>query len=78
MPVRRIDFMSTLKLTLPAAILMAGFLVCTSATYGKPEYAKKEGKGCVTCHTQAGKKDLNDTGKCYQANEHSLAKCAAK
>jgi hypothetical protein len=70
--------MSTLKLTLPAAILMAGFMICTSATYGKPEYSKKEGKGCTTCHVTAGKKDLNDTGKCYQTNEHSLAKCATK
>jgi hypothetical protein len=24
-----------------------------------------------------GKPDLNDTGKCYKANDHSLAKCKA-
>jgi hypothetical protein len=26
---------------------------------------------------KAGAKDLNDTGKCYGANDHSLAKCKA-
>jgi hypothetical protein len=52
-------------------------MVCTSASYGTPAYAKKEGgKACTTCHVAAGKKDLNDTGKCYQKNEHKdLAKC---
>jgi hypothetical protein len=69
--------MKTLKLALPAAILMAGFMVCTTSSYGTPAYAKKEGnKACVTCHVAAGKKDLNDTGKCYQKNEHKdLDKC---
>ena len=70
--------MGVLKLAVPSAILMAGFLVCTTATYGKPEYAKKEGKTCVYCHTKAGAKDLNDIGKCYKQNDHSLAKCAEK
>jgi cytochrome c553 len=75
--------MKTLKLAIPAAVLMAGFMVCTSASYGKPEYAKKEAtpdgknRACVYCHVAMGKKDLNDTGKCYQKNDHSLAKCAA-
>ena len=70
--------MKALKVALPAAILMAGFMVCTSASYGKPEYAKKEGKGCVYCHVTAGKKDLNDTGKCYAKSDHKdLDKCPA-
>lgn len=73
-----------MKLALPAAILMAGFMVCTTTSYGKPAYAKKEAtpdgknRACVYCHVAVGKKDLNDTGKCYQKNEHKdLAKCAA-
>jgi len=78
--------MRTLKLAIPAAIVLAGFLVCTTATYGKPEYMKKEGvKSCTVCHAKisapaAMKQDpsLNDTGKCYQANDHSLAKCNVK
>jgi hypothetical protein len=70
--------MKTLKVALPAAILAAGFLVCTMSSYGKPEYMKKEGlKSCTYCHVTAGKKDLNDTGKCYAKNDHSLAKCPA-
>jgi hypothetical protein len=69
--------MRAMKVALPAAILMAGFLLCTSATYGKMEYAKKEKQSCTYCHVKAGVKDLNDTGKCYQANDHSLAKCPA-
>ena len=67
--------MGVLKLAIPSAILMAGFLVCTTASFGKPEYAKKEGKTCVYCHVKAGAKDLNDVGKCYKT-DHSLAKCA--
>jgi hypothetical protein len=70
--------MKTLKLIIPAAILGAGFLICTTASYGTPAYQKKEGKACGYCHTVAGKKDLSDTGKCYQKNEHKdLAKCPA-
>jgi hypothetical protein len=70
--------MKALKLIVPAAILGAGFLICATTSYGTPAYAKKEGnKTCVTCHAQAGKKDLNDVGKCYQKNEHKdLDKCA--
>jgi hypothetical protein len=73
--------MKTLKLALPAAILMAGFILCTSASYGKPEYAKKEAtkdgnRPCVYCHVALGKKDLNDTGNCYKTNLHKdLDKC---
>ncbi|PWU06852.1 MAG: hypothetical protein C5B51_11525 [Terriglobia bacterium] len=59
------------KLTLPAVILLGGFLVCSTATYGKPEYTKKEKKACTFCHTAANSKDLNDTGK-YYAEHKSL------
>lgn len=67
--------MKGLKLVLPAAILTAGFMLCTTASYGTTAYAKKEGKSCVTCHVKMGSKDLNDTGKCYKENQHSLTKC---
>ena len=58
--------MKALKLIVPAA-------------YGTQAYAKKEGnKACIYCHVAAGKKDLNDTGKCYQKSEHKdLDKCPA-
>jgi hypothetical protein len=64
--------MRALKLALPAVILMTGFILCTTATYGKPEYAKKEKKQCTFCHVKQGSKDLNDAGKYYQAHDHSL------
>ena len=76
--------MRAMKLVLPAAILMTGFLVCTTATYGKPEYAKKEKKNCVFCHAKmdpdkaAMAKNLNDAGTYYKSHDHSLDGFAAK
>jgi hypothetical protein len=72
--------MRAFKLMVPAAILTTGFVLCTASSYGKQEYAKKEGKSCITCHgkvegKEAMAKNLNETGKCYAANDHSLAKC---
>jgi hypothetical protein len=73
--------MKTLKVMLPAAVLAAGFMVCTTSSYGTPAYAKKEGKTCNYCHGKVEAKEnmpknLTDTGKCYQKNEHKdLAKC---
>ncbi len=71
--------MRTLKLAIPAAIVMTGFLFCTTMSFGKPEYQKKENlKNCAACHSKAATKDapnLNDLGTCYQKNDHSLAKC---
>jgi len=64
--------MQHLKLTIPAVILLAGFVVCSTATYGKPEYTKQEKKACSFCHTVAVPKDadsakgLTDAGKYYQ------------
>ena len=64
--------MRLLKVLVSIAILSGSLLTLASA---KPEYAKKEGKGCKYCHVTAGKPDLNDTGKCYKDNNHSLDKC---
>ena len=58
-----------------ALAILSGSMISISTA--KPAYAKKEGKKCTYCHVTAGKPDLNDTGKCYGANNHSLAKCAA-
>jgi hypothetical protein len=76
--------MRAIKLAVPAAILMTGFMLCTTAGFGKPEYMKKEGaKNCLVCHSkmEAKKelmaKNLNETGKCYGENDHSMAKCKA-
>lgn len=66
--------MSRLKHLLPAIIAMGAFLVCTTATFGKAEYTKKEKKACTVCHTKANTKELNDVGKCYDKDK-SLANC---
>jgi hypothetical protein len=76
--------MRSLKLMIPATILLAGFLVCTSTSYGTAEYTKKEKKSCTYCHAKQSAdkaemaKNLNDVGTCYKENNHSLEKCAAK
>jgi hypothetical protein len=76
MPESEGERMNILKVTLPVTLLIAGLMLCTTASYGKPEYMKKEGvKTCTTCHVKAGSKELNDMGKCYGANDLSLAKC---
>ena len=74
--------MKTLKLVIPAALIMGGFLVCTTASYGTQEFAKKEGgKACTTCHGKIEAKEnmpknLNATGTCYKEKK-SLAQCPA-
>jgi hypothetical protein len=64
-------FMSHLKLILPAAIVLAGFLVCSTASYGKPEFTKSTKKTCTYCHVDATKapKELKDPGKYYQEHK---------
>ena len=74
--------MRTIKLMIPSAILVAGFLASTTSVYGTSKYAKKEKQSCTYCHmaTVSDKKEmvknLNTTGSCYKDNKHSLAKCA--
>jgi cytochrome c553 len=69
--------MSRLKVIAPAVILLGGFLVCSTASFGKAEYAKATKKPCTTCHekTVADKavmaKNLTDAGK-YYAEHKSL------
>jgi hypothetical protein len=64
---------------------MTGFLVCTTASYGTPDYAKKEKKSCTFCHAkvetsnkEAMQKNLNDAGKYYKEHSHSLEGYAPK
>jgi hypothetical protein len=64
--------MSRLKLILPAVVLLGGFLVCSQATFGKPEYTKQTKKACAYCHVDAQKapKDLKDPGKYFQEHKN--------
>jgi hypothetical protein len=70
--------MRVLKLALPAVILMTGFLVCTTASYGTPDYAKKEKKSCTFCHGKISPdktemaKNQTEAGKYYKEHDHSL------
>ncbi|MBZ5576074.1 MAG: hypothetical protein LAP40_05890 [Acidobacteriia bacterium] len=63
--------MARLKIIIPAVILLSGFLVCSTASYGKAEYTKATKKGCVYCHVDAQKapKDLKEPGKYYQEHK---------
>lgn len=60
-----------MKMKLPmlmwGLVLAIVIMLSTSVSFGKPEYSKKEKKGCPTCHVDAKKKakELTDTGKCY-------------
>jgi hypothetical protein len=68
--------MSHWKIALPAVILLGGFLVCSTASYGKPEYMKSTKKACNYCHEKnvpndkdAMNKNLTDAGKYYGKNK---------
>jgi len=72
--------MRLLKLAVPAAIVLAGLVLSTVASYGTPTFAKDTGQKCVTCHAKIGpmadmKKDpnLNATGKCFLAQKDHKA-----
>ena len=52
------------KTVLPAVILLGGFLVCTTASYGTADIAKKTSQKCVYCHTDVkNAKDLKSLTK---------------
>ena len=59
-----------------AAVGVIAMFSLATLLQGKPEYTKKEGKGCMTCHVKAGSKELNDVGKCYEKAK-SLKECVA-
>lgn len=58
------------KTVLPAAILLGGFLVCTTASYGTADIAKKTGQKCVYCHTDL--KSAKDTKTLTKAGAYYL------
>ncbi|HEY7387538.1 MAG TPA: hypothetical protein VH640_03465 [Bryobacteraceae bacterium] len=67
--------MSFVKLALPAAVLLGGFLICTTASYGTPEYARQTKKACGFCHTVGVPKDaeaaksLTDAGNYFKEHK---------
>ena len=68
--------MSRYKIIVPAVILLGGFLICSIATYGKPDYTKATKKACTYCHeknvpgdTKAMNANLTDAGKYYHGKK---------
>ena len=63
--------MSKIKYALPAAILLGGFLVSTTSSYGKPEFTKATKKACAFCHvdSKAKPKELTEAGKYYKEHK---------
>jgi hypothetical protein len=67
--------MSYVKLTLPAVVLLGGFMICTTATYGTAEYARQTKKACSFCHMVGVPKDaesaksLTDAGKYFKEHK---------
>ena len=58
-----------LKYWIPGLILIGGLTVGASLSQAKPDFTKKEKKGCTFCHVTATSKELNDAGKYYK--EHN-------
>jgi hypothetical protein len=66
--------MKQLKIAISGLFLVGGMLLNLTPGYAKPDYTKKEKKGCVTCHVSMKSKELNETGKCY-AQKKKLEGC---
>jgi hypothetical protein len=66
--------MNRLKFVVPAILLISGFLLCSSSSYGKPEYVKATKKACTFCHvdSKAKPKELTDAGKYFKEHNNSL------
>lgn len=66
--------MLKIKYALPAAILMGGFLLSSTSSYGKPEYTKATKKACTFCHVdaKAKPKELTAAGKYFKEHNNSL------
>jgi hypothetical protein len=56
------------------ASLMVAFAIAMALSFGmsKPEYSKKEGKGCTFCHPAGKMKELTPAGQYYKDHNHSL------
>ena len=63
--------MLKIKYAVPAAILLVGFLVSSTLSFGKPEYVKTTKKACAYCHvdSKAKPKELTEAGKYFK--EHN-------
>lgn len=60
-----------------AIAMAAGMALLSGNLQATKKYADETKQKCVYCHTKMGSKELNDVGKCYKTNNHSLDKCKA-
>jgi hypothetical protein len=64
--------------TLTFAVTMAlGMVLFSGNLQANKKWADQTKQKCTYCHVKAGKPELNDTGKCFKDNDHSLDKCKA-
>ena len=70
--IRKVPEELKMKFAIPAFVLLLGIFASSTLSFGKPEYTKKEKKGCAYCHVTAKSKDLNEAGQYYKDHEHSL------
>jgi hypothetical protein len=61
--------MRLFRLLLPAATLLAAFLMTGAAGLATKEIAKKEKKPCTACHPKGNLKQLNGAGKHYKQHK---------
>ena len=68
--------MSRFKVFMPAALVLGGILLCTTASMGKQEYTAKTKKACAFCHAknvpgnkEEMTKNLTPAGKHYQEHK---------
>ena len=66
--------MLKIKYAVPAIILLGGFLVSSTLSFGKPEYMKTTKKACAYCHvdSKAKPKELTEAGKYFKDHNNSL------
>ena len=55
-------------------VFLVAFAIAMTLPFGmsKPEYSKKEGKGCTFCHPAGKMKELTPAGQYYKDHDHSL------
>lgn len=70
--------MKRLGVAMSAILFAATVMLMPAASQATVQYAGKEKKACTVCHVKLGSEELNDVGKCYAKNKHSLKGCEPK
>ncbi len=53
--------------------MLVFLLLSPALSSARPEYAARESRNCPYCHTRDGPPQLNEVGKYYGINNHSIA-----